>query len=149
MKIEFKYGVSAYTGKVDEIVIYYTKQSHHCITRRLPVRKPTEQNYSFRQVQVQLQSIKPSQAYKADLNAYREQFNITPRLNSKLLINWNNVYKMLLYDLQRRMPEQVNLATITRQQIYAEDLPCVSVAKAVQEGLLPQVTGWENLTAEI
>ena len=40
----------------------------------------------------------------------------------------------------------IDLATITREFIYANDLPCISVKRAVEAGLLVPVSGYEMLT---
>lgn len=149
MKIMFKNLVAAYTGKVDDIVIYYSRQANRCIARRLPKRKETTQNVAFRIIQNNLRRIEPSQGYKDDLSTYREQYCKTPRFKNRTLPNWMNAYTMLFYEMQRRMPGQVDLTTITRQQIMDEDLPCRSVASAVQAGLLPEVKGSQLLTSLI
>ena len=149
MKIMFKNLVSAYTGRVDDIVIYYSKQAHRCIARRRPVRKATAENEKFRSIQENLYLLMPSQAYIADLKIYREQFCNTYKYRNRPLPNWINAFKMMFYEMQRRMPGQVDLAIITRTQIYDQNLPCISIARAVQFGLLPDIQGWENLTAEI
>jgi hypothetical protein len=44
---------------------------------------------------------------------------------------------------------EIDLKTITREQIYQENLPCISVKKAVEAGVLPQVNGYERMEALI
>ncbi|MFO8145360.1 MAG: hypothetical protein R6T89_06515 [Candidatus Syntrophosphaera sp.] len=51
--------------------------------------------------------------------------------------------------MQAKYPDQVDLKTITRDQVLSQDLPCRSVKAAVEDGLLPQVPGWDNLDHEI
>jgi hypothetical protein len=43
----------------------------------------------------------------------------------------------------------VDLSTITREFIYENDLPCISVKRAVEAGLLTPVNGYELLTQEM
>jgi len=48
-----------------------------------------------------------------------------------------------------KMNPEIDLKTITRQQIYQENLPCISVKNAVEAGILPPVKGYERMTALI
>jgi hypothetical protein len=55
----------------------------------------------------------------------------------------------MLWAMQARYPEQVNLKTITREQIVEQNLPCRSVKTAVEDNLLPQIPGYQYLDREI
>ncbi len=149
MKVKFKNLVGGYTGKVDGLVIYLHKESGTYVVRRAPRKNLQEQNHNITSTSKNLWNIHPSDAYKNDLRTYIETYKRSRIKNKKVFISWNNAYYSLLYEMQRRMPEQVDLKTITRQQIMDEDLPCKNVASAVQAGLLPEVKGWQLLTSLI
>lgn len=61
---------------------------------------------------------------------------------------WTCLYTKLMYLVEKAYPE-VDFSTITRGYIYANDLPCISIKKAVEAGLLKTVKGWENLVSEL
>ncbi|MDI3504486.1 MAG: hypothetical protein PWP64_1422, partial [Candidatus Cloacimonadota bacterium] len=44
---------------------------------------------------------------------------------------------------------QVDLKTITKAQIIEQDLPCRSVKRAVEDGLLLEIPGYQYLDKEI
>jgi len=48
-----------------------------------------------------------------------------------------------------RINPEVDLATLTRDDIFTLDLPCISVKRAVEAGLLPRVKGYETLISSI
>jgi len=62
--------------------------------------------------------------------------------------SWVNLYMTLMSRLAKAYPA-IDLKTLTRNDIIANDLPCKSVSAAVQAGLLSPVPGWEKLVAEI
>jgi len=53
-----------------------------------------------------------------------------------------------MYLVEKAYPG-VDLRTIMRDYIYAHDLPCISIQKAVEAGLLKRVKGWEGLVSEL
>jgi hypothetical protein len=55
----------------------------------------------------------------------------------------------MLWAMQAKYPDLVNLSTITKDEIIAQDLPCRSVKRAVEAGLLPKIPGYEYLVREI
>ncbi len=61
---------------------------------------------------------------------------------------WTCLYTKLMYLVEKAYPG-VDLRTIMRDYIYAHDLPCISIQKAVEAGLLKRVKGWEGLVSEL
>ena len=64
------------------------------------------------------------------------------------MLSWYNLYIKMLFAMQKALPG-IDLATITIEQIYAEQLPCISVKAAVEAGLLPRVKGYEHYGKQI
>jgi len=85
------------------------------------------------------------EAFKADLKVYLLLHN---ELSRKPFHSWANLYMTLMSRLARHYPE-LDLKTLSRNDIFANDLPCKSVSAAVQAGLLSPVPGWEVWVAEI
>jgi hypothetical protein len=147
MKVKFKNLVGGYTGKVDGLSIYLHKETGTYLVRRIPKFKPNPQNHDISNVSHNLFNIHPSKAYRNDLRAYIAAYKASRIKNKRTFISWSNAYYVLLYEMQRQNPSQIDLKTITRAEIYDRDLPCKSVASAVAAGLLPEVKDWETLTA--
>jgi hypothetical protein len=149
MKVKFKNLIAGYTGKADDSVIYLHKETGQFIVRRRPKVTLNPQNHDISNTSSNLRKIQPSEAYKNNLRTYIFAYRQARIRDRKHFISWSNVFYALLYEMQRQYPEQVDLKTLTREQIYDQDLPCKSVAGAVAAGLLPQVKDWEMLTALI
>jgi hypothetical protein len=53
-----------------------------------------------------------------------------------------------MYALAKAMPE-IDLGTLTREEIYQQDLPCISIKRAVEAGLLEKVDNYQRLDKPI
>jgi hypothetical protein len=149
LKVKLSYGVAGLTGKKDSVVYCYSKESGQVYSRDYVKPDESASNVSFAAIQKNLWNIHPSHAFVEDLRAYMEVFN---RLRPQRLApyhRWNNLYISILYEMQRLMPQQVNLATLTREQIYEQNLPCKTVAAAVQSNLILPVPGYDIWTHEM
>ncbi|HQP62758.1 MAG TPA: hypothetical protein PK713_01745, partial [Candidatus Cloacimonas sp.] len=93
-------------------------------------------------------ALQPSEVYKNDLRLYLLRHNGLKANRYKQLRSWVNLYHLLMANMAKLYPE-IDLKTITREQIYQENLPCISVKKAVEAGVLPQVNGYERMEALI
>jgi len=62
--------------------------------------------------------------------------------------SWSILFAKLMRDMAKQNPS-IDLLTITREYIYLHDLPCISIKKAVDAGLLPRVYGYEAYTHEM
>jgi hypothetical protein len=56
---------------------------------------------------------------------------------------WYCLYNKLMWDMHKA--GLVDLKVITRQLIYDNALPCISVKAAVEAGFLPEVTNYQVL----
>jgi hypothetical protein len=72
------------------------------------------------------------------------RYNGLPENAEKEMYSWVNIYLKMMHQLAKSYPE-IDLKTITRDYIYDNNLPCISVKRAVEAGLLPPVTDWELL----
>lgn len=145
MKTKLKYCLSELSGTVDDLVLYRNRKSGRLLARRYCVPKPSESNTRMAETSRNLFSLAPSEAYKADLKVY---LLLSNELGNKPFQSWANLYMILMNRLAKAHPE-IDLRILSRNDIYTNDLPCKSVAAAVQGGLLSPVLGWEKLIAEI
>lgn len=148
MKVILKNMVTGFTGSADDMIYYYNRKLNRCYARRRPVVSIRTQHHRLKAVMENLKHIHPSAGFKADLDRYLAVHNALPKNKWCCLLNWSNVYMKLLYALADR-DESIDLTCLTREDIYALDLPCKSVKRAVEAGLLPKVKGYEAWVEEI
>ena len=165
MKAFFRNMLQAYRGKCDGLVYYYNPRCNRVVVRPHVKPRPTDQTRRFGAVAGNLKALAPSEGFRGDLRAYVEAFNRRSGAHRDPLLNWYNAYMKLMYALASRwvaapgggllpledFPEgtPLDLATLTRGMIAEYDLPCVSVKRSVEAGLLPAVRGYQELTREM
>lgn len=148
MNVTFKHLIGGYTGRADDIVIYYHRTLKRYIVRRLPHRKISQNNLDFAQVSKNLKKIIPSQAYRDDLRVYLDQYSRLKENEYSPVMSWCNIYMKMMHAMVKDNPS-LDLKTITREQIETEELPCRSVKDAVEAGLLPPVLNYQRLDSLI
>ena len=147
MRAYFKNMLQAYRGTCDGLVYYYNPRLQRIIVRPHVKPRPSAQTRRFAAIAKNLKALAPSEAFKTDMTVYTDIYN--RRLGSKsrpehILSNWYNAYMKMMYALPKAEP-YIDLEAITRAQIEANDLPCRSVKRAVEAGLLEAVPGYELL----
>ncbi|HNW24081.1 MAG TPA: hypothetical protein PLE33_02800 [Candidatus Cloacimonas sp.] len=148
MKVKFQYGLAGYTGKADGLVYCFDRTSGIVYARKKVYPRLTKENARIGNISHNLFSLKPANEYKDDLRLYLMSYNGLRENSSHPLRSWVNLYLRLMTNMAKRNPD-IDLKTITRQQIYQENLPCISVKNAVEAGILPPVKGYERMTALI
>ena len=143
MEVTFKNLLHAYSGKCDGIVYYYNKRMGKVIARRLPKTKIHTQNLELSTISRNLKTLDLSPGYKSDLKVYTEMSRLQSG-GAQTCYSWSNVFMKLMFALAKAYA--LDLKTLTRGQIYDAMLPCISVKTAVESGLLPPISGYENLT---
>lgn len=147
MRATMKYGIRGLEGKLDGLVYYTIAGKDIMIARRLPrYFEPTQQHTDYADINHNLRKIKPCQAYKDDFKMYFGLYRSLPEANQNS-VQWYNLYIAMMWDMQKA--GLVDLKVITRQLIYDNNLPCISVKAAVEAGLLPEVTNYQMLSNTI
>ncbi len=95
----------------------------------------------FQGIMRNLGTIKPDFYYKEDFGFYLELYNQLPDKRYGAVMTWCNLYMKVMFTMAKTIPG-IDLSTITKQEIYDNDYPCLSVKKAVDAGLLPYVKGY-------
>jgi len=143
MKAKAKFGLTGYTGNVDDMIFYTLPNSDVLIGRRRPAHfKPSAHHKDYKSIAQNLKKIAPSEAYKSDFKVYTSLYKELPDAK-KSVSGWYNLYITMLWTMQKA--GMVNLKTLTRQQIYDDNLPCKTVKAAVMAGLLPPVLNYQAL----
>jgi len=152
MKVIFKNMIRGYRGKCDGLVYFYNPRLRRVMARPYVERRRTAQNDRFGEVSTRLRGLEPSPGFKRDMAIYVELYNNSAKYFRQPFSNWYNAYTKMMWELAKRgwhspdgSPLAIDLRTITREFIAGNDLPCRSVRRAVEAGLLKRVKGWESL----
>jgi hypothetical protein len=148
MRVTLENRPTGLSGKVGELVYCYHRREGIIIARRYTYPTITEHNKKVGSISANLFGIKPSSCYKQDLYFYIDRFNGLRDNRQNQMRSWVNVYLKLMYAMAKADPS-IELRTLTREEIVERDLPCLTLKKAIEAGLLPQVYGWESFTHEI
>ncbi|MBW6513437.1 MAG: hypothetical protein K0B87_01630 [Candidatus Syntrophosphaera sp.] len=149
MRAYFKNMLLCYQGKCDGLVYYFNRSLNRVIVRPLVKPRPTENSRRFGRISANLKNLEPSASFRSDLRVYVDIFNSRVANQDVVLQNWYNAFTRLRWNLAKSDPGYIDLETITRAQIEANDLPCRTVKRAVEAGLLAPVNGYELLTQEM
>jgi len=147
MKATVRQGIKGFSGKLDGAVYYYHPRLQRTLMRRAPKMPIQPQNIEYGDISRQIKAIQPSEGYRNDFRMYLNE--LRERDDSVRLPSWYSLYVKMLWAMQAKHPQQVNLKTITKAQIREQELPCRSVKCAVEAGLLPEVPGYQYLNREI
>lgn len=145
MKVLFKHLIGGYTGKADDLCLYYNKYLNRVIIRRIPKVKLTQQHTDFALVSGQFRKLNISQAYKDDFKVYSDLYSRLRSVQNNPIGNWYGLFVKMMYAMAKVDPEHIDLKTITRAQIETENLPCRSIKQAVEAGLIPSVRNYDKL----
>lgn len=148
MKAQFDYGFKGMSGKRDESIFYYHPGCKVCLVRALPKFEPNERTEMLKNVMANLKNLNPSLGYKQDFKDYLIRYNDLKENRGNQAITWSNLFVKMLYKMAKDNPE-IDLLTLSREQIETQNLPCKTVKAAIEAGLLPVVTGYERLDAGI
>ncbi len=144
MKVKYRNQVHGLTGNNDGLIYYIDRKSGVTLARKKFTLKNHPEHPGFRNVQKQIYAVQPSREYIYNLTDYIYDYNYLPGNELKHLRTWTNLYNKLMFAMLQAMPETVDLKTITREQIYSQNLPCKTLRDAIDAGLLPKVDGYER-----
>jgi len=135
----------AFTGTSDELVYYFHPGLKRILCRRYVKPKTSNSNRRMGLVSKKLKSLCPSEGYIMDLKVYVAMYN--RHGNQCLILNWQNAFTKLMYAMAKAY--DIDLLALTKDAIYVDNLPCISVRSAVAAGLLSLVKGYERLDKSI
>jgi hypothetical protein len=147
MKPTFKNMIMSYSGKCDGLVYCYSTRYKKQYVRKYVVGEPTAQNGKIKAVSQNLKSLNLSTGYKQDLFHYTERYMSRKEKDRKNVGNWYNVFTMIMWAMAKQL--HLDLATLTREQIETDNLPCRTVKQAVEAELIPPVLDYEWLTNQM
>jgi len=143
MKVNYKNMIGGYTGRGDDVIYVFDRQTGRYYIRNYPQWTPQPFNDNFALIMKNLRNLKPSLPYKQDLSMYVDSYNALAVNKYNPVKSWNNIFMKVMFSMAKTLPG-IDLKTITRQDIYDNNLPCISVKFAVDTGLLPVVRGYQR-----
>lgn len=151
MKTTFKYGISAYSGTIDEITFGSYKNGAVCIARKYVVPKLTENNAELGSVAKNLANIYSncSEAYKSDLRTYADLYAREVSGARKIGPNSYAIFIKLFYAFAAANDGSVDLKSLSYGDLATLFPEVINIAASVDEGLLPRVLGYDLLTADM
>jgi len=138
MKATVKVALPGYTGKSDDMSYYFNSKLNRMIARRIvkPSFVPSHDN--FVKINSMPKRIGLSEKWKDDCNRYITAYNAFYRRKGKALLSWPSVWlKMMMAQLATN-PE-LDFSTLNREDIMEQNLPCRSIATAIETGLILKV----------
>jgi hypothetical protein len=141
MKATLKNMMLAYSGKCDGLVYYYNPRLERVLVRTIPKMKITENNRRLGRIASNLKALGLSEGFRLDLLNYTELYRREYRDSN--CTSWYNLFLRMMWALAKS--ENIDLEALTREQINAQNLPCASVKKAIDAGLLMPVPGYERM----
>lgn len=148
MKVTFMTGLPGLSGRYREIVYCRDKVSGTYYARRNTYPELSVENERIGSISSRLFQIKPSEGFKADMRRYLDSYNSLRVNREKPMRSWSALYIRMMYEMARQDPG-IDLRNLSRQSIFELDLPCKSIKRAVEAGILPQTEFWEIYTQEI
>lgn len=144
MKAKLKVLLPGFTGNMDDVVVYYNSKLNKYIVRKKVTPKFTPDNSIVKKMHAFRRRIEVSEAYIDDCREYIRLFNQKFRRQGRAMSTWPNVYMKIMRALKMQHPE-LDFTVLTRNEVIERDLPCKTVAAAVEAGYLEKVPGYEKL----
>ena len=151
MKVTLKYGISAYSGTIDDITFGSYRNGRVCIARQYVLPKSTAQNELMAANARNLVQIyrSCSEGYKSDLRTYADQYNRLKSRLKKLPVNPYGLFTKLMYAFQTENEDSIGLDSLTYNDIKTLFTEISNVSGAVGSGYLPPVPGADLLTTSM
>ncbi len=152
MKTKFKNTVRSFHGinRKEKLVYTLYNNGELQIVKNLPDREITEDNHKFGKITKNLHFLFESVSadYKHDLANYALALQSTHPTKDKIAIRAYGLFSRMLWSLKKQHPE-MDLATLTRQDIISNQYPVKSVVEAMNAGLLTVIEEANMLTHEM
>jgi len=148
MKAKVKLALPGFAGNMDDLVIYYNSQLNCLVARKKPQVKNKIDGSFCREIFAFARRIHLSESYKADCALYIKAYNSKNRRKGRALVSWPALWMKVMRAQARDLPG-LNIKELSREEAIAQNLNCLSIARAVDAGYIEPVNGYERLTGQI
>jgi hypothetical protein len=139
MKPVFKHGLKGFQGtnRSEDLVYCSYNQGELIIAKKRPHRKADTNNRNFASIGKNLGNLFRTftAEYKSDLHTYTLLLHSVAHNPHKIDVSPYMVYTKMMWTLKRLNPD-IDLSTITREDILKNGYPVRSVNEAMRSGLL-------------
>ncbi|HOD17544.1 MAG TPA: hypothetical protein PKJ14_02730 [Candidatus Cloacimonadota bacterium] len=143
MKTVFRHNQAGLTGRMDDLILYYRRDLEQILAKKYtkPAHNPNADR--LKAVMANLKTLQPSAGYIQNFKDYLIRYNNLPASKNKHMVTWNNLWLKVIYAMAKSIPG-LDLMTLSREQIYSENLPCKTLCSAIEAGLLPKVMDFQR-----
>jgi hypothetical protein len=142
VKPKFKHNVKTFRGVDRSEGLVYCEYNHGelVIAKKLPNRELNNNNRSFGAISSNLRKLYQtlSEEYKSDLASYTLMFRSVMYDPRKISMSAYSIFTKMLWKLKHQFPE-IDLATITKDDILKNEYLVRTVIEAMDAGLLIQI----------
>jgi len=155
MKVELKYNLRGYSGKLGNMVYCSYYNYRLCHNRIFTYPKLSDHHLRMREINNNLNALylQASEAYRQDWKKYAQRNAMENRSRcggiSKQPPPAKALFVQCMWAWAKANPEGVDLRSVSRADIISLDSPLCRVCACVQCGWLRKVTAWEKLTNQI
>ena len=148
MKPKVKMNIPRLDGNEEKYVTYYNSHLDKYISRRKVIPKPSVSNAIMKEIFDFAKRIIISEDYKEDCRKYIQRYNREYHSQGKPMSTWPNVFLKIMRATLKDYPD-LDLKTLSKEDIVEQKLPCRSIASAIEAGYLKKVRDWRKLIALI
>ena len=148
MKPKVKMNIPQFDNKDGNYIIYYNSKLDKYIVRRKVIPKPNINNELMNEIFNFAKRIDISEEYKENCRKYIQRYNSEYHSQGKPMNTWPNVYLKVMRDMLKEYPD-LDIKKLTREEIIKKNLPCQSIASAIDARYLNKVRDWQQLNALI
>ena len=148
MKPKVKMNIPKLDGNEEKYVTYYSPHLDKYISRRKVIPKPSAANAIMKEIFDFAKRIIISEEYKEDCRKYIQRYNREYHSQGKPMSTWPNVFLKIMRATLKDYPD-LDLKTLSKEDIVKQILPCRSIASAIEAGYLKKVRDWRKLIALI
>ena len=148
MKPKVKMNIPKLDGNEEKYVTYYNSHLDKYISRRKVIPKPSVSNAIMKEIFGFAKRIIISEEYKEDCRKYIQRYNREYHSQGKPMSTWPNVFLKIMRATLKDYPD-LDLKTLSKEDIVKQILPCRSIASAIEAGYLKKVRDWRKLIALI
>jgi hypothetical protein len=147
MKVHMIGFTPMFSGRDGDLVYYYNSKTRKSTVRKYLKPKQNEHHDRMAAVSFNLKNLNISKDYKRDLKWYCSQYNIAHSKKNSCFISFYAMFMKLMWAMSKKLG--IDLATVTREQIENDNLPCRTVHQAVDAGLIPNVRNYLSMTNQM
>jgi hypothetical protein len=149
VKVKFRHAVKAFQGKFKSEGLVYCKYNDGALyrVRKYPCYTASDQNHIIGNAGRNLGKLFKtlSVEYKNDLKTYSALMSNYTDLADKIPANCYANYLRMMWALKKQIPE-IDLSTITKEDILKHEYPVRTVVEAMEAILLPNIEEAQMLT---